>query len=189
MQGNLLVPFLEGLEAAMPPGYSGRERQQWRSLTRRCLIVFAGRHHKLTSWTRERASSRSSLPHFGQLGNALICRLTWPSLRLGVETHLAQVCIALRICPSVKQTERNGSVELFAGWVHMVCCPNVQILQREMFFFIPTSSVVLACGLARGEISLNVNYLKGVLGQSRSSSPLGLRRLFVHPLPDRSRKR
>lgn len=22
MQGNLLVPFLEGLEAAMPPGYS-----------------------------------------------------------------------------------------------------------------------------------------------------------------------
>src|SRR5258707_6438468 len=27
MQGNLLVPFLEGLEAAMPPGYSAGSRK------------------------------------------------------------------------------------------------------------------------------------------------------------------
>src|SRR6266571_3691924 len=34
MQGNLLVPFLEGLEAVMPPGHSARGRWQHRLLTR-----------------------------------------------------------------------------------------------------------------------------------------------------------
>ena len=34
MQGNLLVLFLEGLEAATPPGYSARGRWQHRLLTR-----------------------------------------------------------------------------------------------------------------------------------------------------------
>jgi transposase len=34
MQGNLLVLFLEGLEAATPPGYSAREWRQRHSLTR-----------------------------------------------------------------------------------------------------------------------------------------------------------
>jgi hypothetical protein len=28
MQGNLLVPFLEGLEAVMPPGYSADIRKR-----------------------------------------------------------------------------------------------------------------------------------------------------------------
>src|SRR6266702_1201348 len=34
MQGNLLVPFLEGLEAVMLPGYSARKSQQCGFLTR-----------------------------------------------------------------------------------------------------------------------------------------------------------
>src|SRR2546421_6756974 len=34
MQGNLLVPFLEGLEAAMPPGYSARGWCAWVTKTR-----------------------------------------------------------------------------------------------------------------------------------------------------------
>src|SRR2546421_12311556 len=36
-----------------------------------CLFVDNQRHHELNSLTRELASSRSSLPHFGELGNAL----------------------------------------------------------------------------------------------------------------------
>jgi radical SAM protein with 4Fe4S-binding SPASM domain len=52
MQGNLLVLFLEGLEAATPPGYSARERQQWRSLTRRCLTFNRDGHHTLLSILR-----------------------------------------------------------------------------------------------------------------------------------------
>ena len=67
------------------------------------------------------------------------------------------MCIALRVSHSVKHTERNYSVELFACWAHFVCCPNMQIIRCEKFFFIPTSSALLAFGLALREISLNVN--------------------------------
>ena len=37
MQGNLLVPFLEGLEAAMPPGYSAGIRNRANSHLAGCL--------------------------------------------------------------------------------------------------------------------------------------------------------
>jgi hypothetical protein len=40
MRGNSLVPFLEGLEAVTPPGYSAREHQQWCPLTRHFPLVF-----------------------------------------------------------------------------------------------------------------------------------------------------
>src|SRR5258708_2988255 len=71
MQGNLLVLFVEGLEAATPPGYSARERQQWRSLTRRCCFVDACRYHKLVSFARGRTSFGISLPYSVKLGNVL----------------------------------------------------------------------------------------------------------------------
>src|ERR1051326_6439242 len=41
----------------------------------RCLTFKGNRHHELISSTRELASSRSSLPHLHQLGNALENRL------------------------------------------------------------------------------------------------------------------
>src|SRR2546421_726095 len=37
----------------------------------RCLTFKGNRHHQLLSSTRELASSRSSLPHLSELGNAL----------------------------------------------------------------------------------------------------------------------
>jgi hypothetical protein len=51
--------------------------------------------------------------------------------------------------------------ELFCGIICMLgqqtMCSNMQIIRREKHFFIPTSSVFLAFGLALREISLNVN--------------------------------
>jgi len=53
------------------PPATRREHQQWRSLTRRCLFIKFGRHHKLISWARELASPGVSLPYFFEFGNAL----------------------------------------------------------------------------------------------------------------------
>jgi hypothetical protein len=65
--------------------------------------------------------------------------------------------IAGRVCPNALNTERNGSLELFASWSYIVSCPNLQIIQHEKFFFVLTSLIYLPSGLAIQEISLNIN--------------------------------
>lgn len=41
----------------------------------------------------------------------------------------------------------------------IVYCPNMQLIRREKYFFIPTSSVFLAFDLALRKISLNFNFV------------------------------
>ena len=52
-----------------------------------CLFADNGRHHKLTSWARELASSRVSLPYWFELGNAL--KLVLVQVRLGQSNTLS----------------------------------------------------------------------------------------------------
>ena len=47
---------------------------------------------------------------------------------------------------------------------------NMQLIRRETLFFIPTSSVFLAFGLALQEISLNFNKLTGSPKSTESQS-------------------
>src|SRR6266487_1943721 len=83
MQGNLLVPFLEGLEAVMPPGHSARGRWQHRLLTRltkkghETIMVprwyptsFGGGHTQ----TYGGNTARRRVPTLRYLGDLPVCR-------------------------------------------------------------------------------------------------------------------
>ena len=57
MQGNLLVPFLEGLEAAMPPGYSasGWKRARERATRWPPILPHDGLVHPTLSRSKQAA--------------------------------------------------------------------------------------------------------------------------------------